>query len=33
MVRAYTEVIDFIAAGQPSIAVANFVPSEKVKSA
>jgi hypothetical protein len=31
MVRAYTEVIDFIAAGQPSIAVANFVPSEKSK--
>lgn len=31
MVNAYQEVIDFIAAGQPSVAVAHFVPSEATK--
>jgi hypothetical protein len=31
MVSAYQEVIDFIAAGQPSVAVAHFVPSEASK--
>ncbi len=31
MVSAYLEVIDFIAAGQASVAVAHFVPSQASK--
>ncbi len=31
MVRAYEEVINFIASGQPSKAIADFMPSEQSK--